>query len=148
MAALAAGSRSSKFLLRKGFVAMVTSAAGIALLSCSATQPSADNVSSTGSTIEPSAPIVRAPLAAPMGYASPSPHANSQKLPPPHASPYAGPDPDAASVGAWRASPRWAAVRGDGCVVVHQESNAADRPKFRVANCSEEQDAPTHLQSQ
>jgi hypothetical protein len=36
-------------------------------------------------------------------------------------------------VGKWRASPRWSAVQGDGCVVVDQESSAAGQ--INVETC-------------
>jgi hypothetical protein len=122
--------------LRKAFVVMVTSAAGMALLSCSAVQPSAVQSSTSSTVYEPSAPIARAPLSAPVGYASPSPLLNAQTTSPPYAS-HAS-DPETASFGTWRASPRWAAVKGDGCIVVDQESEAAGAAKFRVGNCLEE----------
>jgi hypothetical protein len=43
----------------------------------------------------------------------------------------------------WRASPRWAAVKGEGCIVVEQDPQArfadqAEAAKFRVENCSKE----------
>ena len=124
--------------LRKAFVVIVTSAAGMALLSCSALQPSAVQSSTSSTVYEPSAPIARAPLSAPVGYASSSPLPNAQMTSPPYASPYHATDPEAASFGTWRASPRWAAVKGDGCIVVDQELEAAGAAKFRVANCLEE----------
>jgi hypothetical protein len=74
--------------LRKAFVVMVTSAAGMALLSCSALQPSAVRSSTSSTVYEPSAPIARAPLSAPVGYASPSSPLNAQTTSPPYASPY------------------------------------------------------------
>ena len=45
--------------------------------------------------------------------------------------------------GTWRASPRWAAVKGDGCIVVEQNPESkiaaeAHARKFRVENCSQE----------
>ena len=134
-------SRGSR--LRKALAAAVTTAAGIALLSCSAPQPPAVH-SSTGSTVhEPSAPISRAPLSPPVGYA-PSPLVNSEMPSASYgASPYEAADPDAARFALWRASPRWAAVKGDGCIVVEQVPGdklaaPAEAAKFRVENCSQE----------
>jgi hypothetical protein len=110
----------------------------MALLSCSALQPSAARSSTSSTVYEPSAPIARAPLSAPVGYASSSPPLNAQTTSPPYASPHHATDPETASIGTWRASPRWAAVKGDGCIVVDQESEAAGEAKFRVGDCLEE----------
>ena len=43
----------------------------------------------------------------------------------------------------WRASPRWAAVKGDGCIEVDQYPQAksatqAEAAKARIENCSKE----------
>ena len=62
-----------------------------------------------------------------MGYAAQESFSNS---PNPKYDPInEGPEP----VGKWRASPRWSAVQGDGCVVVDQESSTAGH--IDVENC-------------
>ena len=115
---------------------MLTTATGIALLSCSAKQPSAVNSSINSTAYEPLAPIARTPLPAPVGYASGSPLYNSKTPSPQDASPFEAAEAEAASFGKWRESPRWAAIKGDGCIVVDQESAAqAGKAKFRVDNC-------------
>jgi hypothetical protein len=43
----------------------------------------------------------------------------------------------------WRASPRWAAVKGEGCIVVEQDPQAkfaAQAEAAKVENCSKEDD--------
>ena len=127
---------SRRSQLRKTCVAMLTIATGIALLSCSATQPSPVNSSTNSTAYEPLAPIARTPLPAPVGDGSASPP-NSKTLSPQDASPSEVADAEAGSFGKWRESPRWAAIKGDGCVVVDQESDAqAGTAKFRVDNCT------------
>ena len=119
--------------MRKILLVAATTAVGMASLSCSAPGPSADR-SATGSAMvyERSAPVVRAPLSPPVGYAS-SPHLTN--------APNQGPQTEAH--GMWRASPRWAAVKGEGCIVVEHDQQArfadqAEAAKFRVENCSKE----------
>ena len=68
---------SKESRLGKIFAAIVTTTVGLALLSCSATQPTADHSSTNSTVFEPLAPIARAPLPAPVGYASPLPRHNS-----------------------------------------------------------------------
>jgi hypothetical protein len=119
--------------LRQTFVAMLTTATGIALLSCSAAQPSAVNSSINSTAYEPLAPIARTPLPAPAGYVSASAPPNSTS---PDVFPSEAAGAEAASFGKWRESPRWAAIKGDGCIVVDQESAAqTGTAKFRVDNC-------------
>jgi hypothetical protein len=109
--------------LGKVFATIVTTTAGLALLSCSATQPTADHFSTNSTVFEPLAPITRAPLSAPVGYASPFPLRNSSD--------------GSASFGTWQDSPRWAAINGDGCIVVEREADA-QAATFKVTNCSKE----------
>jgi hypothetical protein len=129
--------------VRKALVLTATMAVGMALLSCSAPQSSTVLSPTTTSTIPPSEPVVRAPLAPLVGYASPQSLTNS----PAPLGPYAsfdnqGADPQTSAHGVWRASPSWAAVKGDGCVVVEQmpqDKSAAQSEaaaKFRVEKCS------------
>ena len=67
----------------------------------------------------------------------------------PYASSYnQGADPQQTSAhGMWRASPSWAAVKGDGCFAVDQvpqDKSAAqsETAKFRVEKCSKEDTDP------
>ena len=148
MAALAVGklgehpeaSRGSR--PQKALGVTITTAAGIALLSCSALQPSAGDSSSTSLTVyEPSAPIIRAPLSPPMGSSFQSLARSS--APSVGNTNSRGADLRTPPHGTWRASPRWAAVKGDGCIVVEQNPESkiaaeAHARKFRVENCSQE----------
>jgi hypothetical protein len=115
--------------LRAVVLVALTSGTGNALQSCYARQtPVVD--SSTSSTVhEPLAPVVKTPLAPPLGY-SPSPLATSTLIP----------DPETAGAGEWRASPRWSAIRGDGCIEVKPAEDAAGT--LSVENCSNPGDAP------
>ena len=131
---------SRRCQLRKTFVAVLTTATGMALLSCSATQPSAVNSSTNSTVYEPFAPVARTPLPAPVGYASASPLHNSTSA---DVFPTEAAGAEAASFGKWRESPRWAAIKGDGCIVVNQESAAqTGTAKFRVDNCKGAEDLP------
>jgi len=121
--------------LRNTFVATLATATGMALLSCSAMQPSTVHSSTNSTVYEPLAPIVRSSLPAPAGYASASAPPNS-KTPSPDVFPSEAAGAEAASFGKWRESPRWAAIKGDGCIVVDQEPAAqTGTAKFRVDNC-------------
>lgn len=116
--------------MRRVLLVTATTAVGIALLSCTAQQPSP-------MVNEHSASIVRAPLSPPVGYASPPPLPNS----PTSLAPYAnsaneGAEPQTAAH--WRASPRWAAVKGEGCIVVEQDPQAKFAAQAEVENCSKE----------
>jgi hypothetical protein len=131
--------------LRKVLVVMATTAVGVALLSCSAPRPSADHSPTTSPMVyEPSAPVVRAPLSPPVGYASPPPLTDS---PTPLAananSIHESAEAQTGAHDAWRASPRWAAVKGEGCIVVERDPQAgfaaqAETAKVRVESCSKE----------
>jgi hypothetical protein len=91
----------------------VTAALGTALPSCSA--PPGDTPSSPSVAYEPPAPIVRAPLAPPSGYASTqSPMTDpSSAVAPDGGSAYGGSEPPTPGHMVWQASPRWATVKGD-----------------------------------
>ncbi len=108
--------------MRKVLVVTATTTVGMALLSCTAPGPPAVHATPTPPMVyESPAKIARAPLPRPVGYASPQ---------------------TAAQLG-WRASPRWSAVKGKGCIVVEQDPQAkfaaqAKAAKVRVKNCSKE----------
>lgn len=135
-----AKTRAPRRLSRKVFAVTATTAVGMTLLSCSAPRPSADHPPTTSSMVyEPSAPVVRAPLSPPLGYASHS----STPLGPYGNSPKNGVEPQTATHGVWRPSPRWAAIKGEGCIVVEQDPQAkftaeAEAAKIRVEKCSKE----------
>jgi hypothetical protein len=82
---------------------------------------------------EPLAPVVRAPLAPPVGYASTAPQTINSS--PPLA--------PAANMG-WHTSPRWAAILGNDRTVIAQDPQAkfkaaqAKAAKVGVENLSEE----------
>jgi hypothetical protein len=126
----------------KVMVIVATAVVGIALLSCDAPQPSAGHSATiTPMVYEPLAPVVRAPLSPPAGYASPPPPTNLPTPLAPHASSVN--ESGEARIDAWRASRRWAAVTGEGCIVVEQnpQTNVAapsDAAKVKVEKCSKE----------
>ena len=129
--------------MRRVLVVTSTTVVGIALLSCTAPQPSAvHSLAATPMVNEHSAPVVREPLSPPVGYASPPPLPNSPTPLAPYAnSPNEGAEPQTAAH--WRASPRWAAVKREGCIVVEQDPQAkfadqSEAAKVRVENCSKE----------
>jgi hypothetical protein len=114
--------------VRKVLVVTATTSVGMALLACSGPRPSAVDSATTSPVIyERSARVARAPLSPPVGYASPP--RNTTPLAPYSHSANEGADLQAAARGEWRASPRWADVKGKGCIVVEQEA---------VENCSKE----------
>jgi hypothetical protein len=110
--------------MRRVFVAI---AAGMALISCEARQPTANQSAATMPMgVESSGPIARSPLSPPGGYASPSFYNSPTPLVPPDD----GPGSQPAESG-WHASPRWGAVEGGGCIEVGPDAST-------VANCSQE----------
>ena len=114
--------------MRKVLVVTATTSVGMALLACSGPRPSAVDSATTSPVIyERSARVARAPLSPPVGYTSPP--RNTTPLAPYGHSANEGANPQAAARGEWRASPRWADVKGKGCIVVEQEA---------VENCSKE----------
>lgn len=132
--------------MRKVLIVTAAMAIGATLLSCTAPQrPIADAPSAPPMSYEPLAPVARAPLSPPVGYASPPRLTNSPtSLAPYGNSPGEGAEPQMAAHGVWRASPRWAAVKGEGCIVVGQDQ--AKATKVAVDNCSKEDiDAPAQL---
>ena len=125
--------------MRKVLMVTAAMAIGATLLSCTAPQrPIADAPSAPPMSYEPLAPVARTPLSPPVGYvgyASPPRLTNS----PTSLAPYGnsldeGAEPQTAAHGVWRASPRWAAVKGEGCIVVGQDQ--AKATKVTVDNCS------------
>lgn len=122
--------------VRDVLVIMAALALGTTLLSCASQQPPvADATSALPKPYKPLAPVVRAPLPPPAGYAYQPRPTNSPE----------GTEPQTGSQVVWRASPRWAAVKGKDCIVVEQNSQA----KFRVEKCSDEDaDGPTAAQTE
>lgn len=126
--------------MRRVLVVTAIMAAGLALVSCTAPQSSGVDSAATASMADgPRAPVVRAPLAPPVGYASPPSNAPTP-LAPYANSPNDGAEPQTAH---WRASPHWAAIKGEGCIVVEQDPQAKleDQPESgntKVENCSRE----------
>ena len=115
---------------------------GMALSSCSAPPPAPEHPSTTSPmSYEPSAPVVRAPLSPPIGYSSPPSLTNfPTSLTPYGDSPNENVESDPAAHG-WHASPPWAAVQGQGCIVVEQDAKntnpvQADAAKVKVENSS------------
>ena len=130
--------------MRKVPIVTVTMAGGFGLLSCTAPQPSAVSPATMPMANESSGPVVRTPLSPPGGYASNAFAPNSPTPLQPYASsPNDGADAQTGAGGMWHASPRWAAVEGDGCIVVDQYPQAkfatqAEAAKARIENCSKE----------
>jgi hypothetical protein len=97
------------------------------LLSCS--DPRAPGRPSTTSSIgfESVAPVQRAPLAPLQRYAAPPP--------------LAGPGGEATgqtSAPGWQASPRWAAIKGNGCIEVEPDPRAKPGSGMKVETCAGE----------
>ena len=130
--------------MRKILIMTITMAGGIALLSCTALQSSAVSSATTPMANETSGLVVRTPLSPPVGYASAAFAPNSPTPLGPYASsPSDGADAQTGTGGVWHASPRWAAVQGDGCIEVDQYPQAksatqAEAAKARIENCSKE----------
>lgn len=119
--------------MRKVLVVTAITAVGMALPSCSGPPSAAVDSPTTSRTVyEPSGRVARAPLSPPVGYASPQ--RNSPTPLASYGSPNEGAEPKAAAPGEWRASPRWATVKGKSCIVVEQDAQA----KFGVEKCSKE----------
>jgi hypothetical protein len=114
--------------MRKAFILAAILAASAALPSCTTDQTSE---TASAPAFERPAQIDRAPLPPPQGYA---PDATS-------AAPFARYDfsnesaaPETEGGVVWQPSPRWSAVKGDGCVSVEQDAQG----RYEVANCSPE----------
>ena len=124
--------------MRKVLVVTATTAVGMGLISCS--DPAAVySPASSRMVYEPLARIERAPLPPPVGYTSEASNAPTP-LVPYGGSPDEGSKPKGTTPGEWRSSPRWAAVKGQGCIVVEQDAHTKLPPKqaakVKVGNCS------------
>ena len=127
--------------MRNVLAVAATTAVGMALISCSE-PPAVSSFTTSRMVYESPARIERAPLPPPVGYASPT-----SKTPTPlalsgHSPDDDGSEPKATTAGEWRSSPRWAAVKGQDCIVIKQDAQAkfaaADTAKVRIQNCSKE----------
>jgi hypothetical protein len=131
--------------VRRVLLIVVTMAAGPMLLSCSEPRLSADeSPNNSAMAYEPPGPVGRAPLLPPAGYASASPSTNS----PTSSGSNENAELQTVTRGGWHASPRWAAVKGEGCIVVDQSEEAAqaEAAKVRIENCSKEDINSTPVQ--
>jgi hypothetical protein len=129
-------------------MAMVSFAA--ALVACTERPPAETSATSASSiALERPAPIVRTPLAPAPGYASPpgrggppplgAPYGNSPAPPPLYGtSPDPDADPQTAALDGWRASPRWSAVEGDGCIEVEQTGEPGARGQMKIEPCAKQ----------
>ncbi len=124
---------------------MAIASVGAAFSAC-AERPQAA-VNSTGANslaYKPSGPVVRSPLSPLGGHASRPPFGNSQPpLPPYGGNSYGYADQQTAETQGWRASPRWSAIEGNGCIEVEQDGEArreaeGEAPRMRVENCAKE----------
>jgi hypothetical protein len=127
--------------MRNVVAVAATMAVGMGLISCSE-PPAVSSAATSRMFYEPPTRIERSPLPPPPGYAS-----ATTKTPTPLALSGHSPDddqsePNAAIAGEWRSSPRWAAVKGQGCIVVQQDAQAklavADTAKTKIGKCSKE----------
>jgi hypothetical protein len=97
---------------------LIVTIVGMALLSCNSPGiPATQGTTPTSMAYGPRGQIDRVPLSPPAGYApAPTP-----------TSPAKGADMQAADHLGWHASPRWAAVKGDNCIEVEQDPQAASQ---------------------
>lgn len=121
-------------------IALVTFGFAIALQSCSAQQPPSTHSATSPMVYEPLAPVTRAPLSAPPGYAASEDQASNSLGS--HERGFTDVS-ETGGLGVWHESPRWAAVQGDGCIEVKREPRTeftaeAKPPKFKVKSCLEE----------
>ena len=120
--------------MRKVLSVTTATALAVVLLSCSELRRPAEQSATTDAMgYEPTGDVVRAPLAPPGGYSSPSPLTSPAPL-----APY-GPANETAELqtlgrDGWRVSPSWAAIKGDGCVEVVEGEGG----KQSVKNCPKE----------
>ena len=124
---------------------MAMASIGAALLACTERPPSGVNATTARSmAYEPSGSVVRAPLSPPAGYGSPPPLGDLQPPSPAYGNSLDdGADPQSAARSGWRASPRWSAIEGDGCIVVEEDRQSgreadSETPRMKVKNCSKE----------
>jgi hypothetical protein len=60
---------------------------------------------------------------------------------PPYGNSYGGADPQTAEFQGWRASPRWSAVEGDGCIEVEPNGgmqDAGESARMNIETCAKE----------
>jgi hypothetical protein len=116
-------------------------AVGMALISCSE-PPAVSSPTTSRMVYEPPARIERAPLPPPVGYASATSNTPTPLALSGHSPDDDGSEPKATTAGEWRSSPRWAAVKGQDCIVIEQDAQAkfaaADTAKVKIQNCSKE----------
>jgi hypothetical protein len=133
--------------MRKLSVVVVMALIGAALVACTERPPSSINSTTANAmAYERPAPVVRAPLAPPQGYASPPPLGTSPSPPSPYGNspapsplygnfPDEGADPQTAGLG-WRASPRWSAIEGDGCIEVEEGGQTGHEAQMKIEECA------------
>jgi hypothetical protein len=123
---------------------MAIASVGAAFSGCTERPQAAVNSPATNSlAYEPSGPVVRSPLSPLAGQTSPPPLGNSQPPFPPYGNSYGGADPQTAELQGWRASPRWSAIEGNGCIEVEQDGEArreaeGEAPRMKVETCAKE----------
>jgi hypothetical protein len=118
--------------LRKVLVVTLTTAVGVALVSCSETRQPLDRSSASSTrAYENAGVVVRAPLAPPADYSRPLPLTDSPLPLAPHVNFH---EPQTTGLGSWRASPRWADIRGKGCIEVETDPGV-EAGHVRVENC-------------
>ncbi|MGD9502339.1 MAG: hypothetical protein AB7V40_07625 [Methyloceanibacter sp.] len=139
--------------MRKFLAIALTASAGATLAACTDQPPSSVNSPASNSlAYERPAPVTRAPLAPPTGYASnsapPAGYGSSYGPPPPLGAPYGSPpapapypnpaqydaDAQTAALG-WQKSPRWSAVEGDGCIEVEP---GGPEGQMRIDRCAKQ----------
>ena len=138
--------------MRKLSAVAVMASIGASLFACTERPPSQINSTAANAmAYERPVPVTRTPLAPPAGYgqryASPPPLGTSQ--PPPLYGnspapsplygnfPHDGADPHTAELG-WRASPRWSAIEGDGCIEVEQGGETGYGAQMKIERCAKQ----------
>ena len=104
----------------------MAAAASLVLSSCSEPRASAQPTATGSLGYESPAPVARAPLAPLQGYAA------SPALPP------AGGTAGETRAPGWQASPRWAAIKGNGCIEVEPDPQAKSGRGMKVETCGGE----------
>ena len=104
----------------------MAAAASLVLSSCSEPHASGQPTATGSLGYESPAPVARAPLAPLQGYAA------SPALPP------AGGTAGETRAPGWQASPRWAAIKGNGCIEVEPDPRAKSGRGMKVETCGGE----------
>lgn len=101
--------------------------ASVALISCSEQHAPAQQSATGALGYESPGPVMRAPLAPPSGYAAPLPAPGQGETAGPQAAP------------GWQPSPRWAAIKGQGCIEVEPDprAGAAGQPGMKIERCGD-----------